>query len=283
MSLQGRILEILNNENLNPLQSERKIQELLGLNHKKVEEGVHSSNPEIYTGLEEEAFSTPFADYYSILKSIKDETLVDLGAGHCKGTILSKVLEFGDVLSLEVDEHRVTEARKLAQSLGLDITGIQQFDILSKDIPLCQNYFVYLPLGPLIFSPIERLLKSKHSANVFVMESHGDVLDFFNACPEWFTLQEVLSSRTARHRGGIHKFNFTPAKIPAVEDNTYELVYQIIQNYSKDEKYRIVKESGEHMVSASSLLPIKYNQKMAFECSEIKRIVDFENVQIFRA
>ena len=284
MGLRKRVLEILQDRNLEALEREKKLQQFLGLDHQLIERGVSSPNPEVYCGLEELALSTPFDDYYSILKDIEaNSTLVDLGAGHSKGSILSKALGQDNVLSLEVEKSRVFEVKKIAQRLGVNAEGIEVFDLLSEDIPLAQNYFIYLPLGALIFKPIEFLLKENHCAYFYVMESHGDVLDFFNACTNWFYLVKVLPSQTSRHKTGIYKYRFNPREITRPQENSFDLIYEIIQNYSKNLTYKLIKESGECLIQSSLLLPLMYNGKMTLECKEVMRIIDFENVQLFRA
>ena len=263
-------------------EKEEAISKFFGLNHSMAEESVSTSEPNLYRNLMAEAFSTPFEDYHSIFNDLPEgERLVDLGAGYGKGTLLAEGLGLsGRCLSLEIDPDRVKHAKKLARNSGLDEKLFQLFDLTKEAIPLSDSYLVYLPLGELIFQPIERLLMKKHSCVFYVVESHGDLVDFFENAPLWFKLDSILPSRSKRHREGIFKFRFTPQEFKGELENSYNAIYWLVQEWSKKRPVLLKKESGQEIVCSSSLLPIKYNKQMAFECFHLKRIVDFKNVQI---
>ncbi|MEX0798774.1 MAG: PSP1 domain-containing protein [Bacteriovoracaceae bacterium] len=212
------------------------------------------------------------------------ETLVDLGAGYAKGSLLCQALGFKKTcVSLELSRQRIQHSKNIAREKGLDPGLIRPFDLRNGQIPLAQAYFVYLPLGELIFKPLESLLDRKHPCVFYVVESHGDVIDFFESL-SWFKLEKVLTSASPRHKMGVYKFRFSPQKIiEALDINSYQLIYWLLQNYSKSPSIGLVKENASAQVSASDLTPLKYNGQMMFESLSLKRIVDFKNVYVSSA
>ena len=282
MDLKVRALSILESELLTEKEREQKLLTLFGINHDKIEKQIKSLEPDYYVGLDQFAFATSFKDYFTILSDLdRAQTLVDLGAGHCKGSLLANALDTRRVLSLEVESVRVENAIKASKALGLESIDMKVFDLLSEVPPLEEAYYIYLPLGPLIFKVLEVLLKHNHKCCLYVVESHGDVIDFYESLPEWFTLEKVLPSTSERHRNGIFKFHFSPKVIEKTSENSYELMYWLIQNYSSNPEFIVKKESGDESIRANSLIPLKYNNEMMFECITLKRIVDFKNVKLF--
>lgn len=280
--LRSRLIGILEDPGLGLAAKEARINSLLGFDPTEPEKNIHDDNPDLYAGLPEEALSTPFEDYYRILRDLgPGDTLVDLGAGYGKGSLLCEAIGFDRAcLSLELSSERVGYSKKIADIHGLNAQCFQRFDLRQQPLPPANAYFVYLPLGELVIRPIEALLKSKSSCVFYVAESHGDLIDFFLALPEWFELEKMMESRALRHRPGIYKFHFTPKTVSVSEPNGPGVIYYLVENWSGNPKIVIEKESGRVEVGANSLIPIKYNGQVALECLELKRIVDFERVRI---
>ena len=282
MRLREELLSLLKGEELDSASQESAIANLLNFNPIEVESKLNGANPDIYARLEQEALSTPFADYYQILLDLEaSKTLVDLGAGYCKATLLSQALGMAkDCISLEISPERVGYAQELLKKLGVSSQSAKVFDLLKEPIPIVDAYFLYLPLGPLVFRPIQEVLEKGHQCAFYVVESHGDLLDFFHALPKWFTFEKTLPGQAKRHKEGIHKFRFHPRPIERFQVNSPEVFYWLVRN--QEASVSLLKESGEVRVKASSLIPILYNGRMLLECSEIRRIVDFDQVKIAR-
>ncbi|MCO4752997.1 MAG: hypothetical protein KC478_00875 [Bacteriovoracaceae bacterium] len=282
MSIGLQAQSILDRDDLDEIECEQRLLTLFGIKHNQIEQQIDSENPDHYVGLDEQAFSTSFRDYYTILSDLDhDQILVDLGAGYCKGTLLSCALKLRRTVGLEVEAARVEHAKNIGKALGLNTNDMKVFNLLEDQLPLESAYYIYLPLSNLIFKTIETLLNAKHSCTFYVVESHGDVIDFFDGLSKWFRLEKVLPSSSKRHKEGIYKYRFNPEAVARPCENSYELIYWIIQNYSQSPQLKIEKENASFVVSAHSLIPIKYNGQMMFECLSLKRIVDFQNVKLF--
>lgn len=283
--LKNNLLEILTNNSLKASEMEALCSKAMCYSPEKAEMLVPRENSELYGGLEEQALSTPFKDYFTILNDLSaKDSLVDMGAGYCKGEVLALALESKvSVRSLEVSPERLEYAQKWATQLNLDFKSNETFDILSRELPLADAYFVYLPLGALILKPLERLLRAGekgHSFCLYVVESHGDMFDFFEGLSHWFKLEKVLPASAQRHRSGIRKYRFTSSPFEVGNINSPEFIYELVANYAENPKVSLIKEGVGVEVELRSLLPIKYNRKLMFECLELKRIVDFVNIKI---
>lgn len=272
--MKSKLQNILENEN----NKEAAIESLLDFYPSEIEKEIESNKEEIYAGLDQRAFSTPFVDYYSILKDMNpNTTLVDLGAGYCKASILSQALKLPiKAVSVEYEKRRVDYAKKYLSNPEDAIV----FDICSEKLPVADAYYLYLPLGELIFTALEQLLERDKEVALYVSEAHGDVIDFFLNTPRWFQLEKVMPSEAKRHTEGIYKYIFTPNKIDSIDWNSAQALYGIVQYWSKDPNLLVEKESGKERVSVKSLLPIKRNKQMQIEALTLKRIVDFRLIKL---
>lgn len=282
MGLRDSLIRALESDSLSAPAREKIISDILHYNPALAESLVLSEDPALYSGLEESALSTPFFDYYQVLTDLgPHERLVDLGAGHCKGTLLGEAVGLeGKCLSLELSKDRSNNALDTLKKLGLASQSIRSFDIRQDPLPASQAYFIYLPLGPLIFRPIQTLLKRQEAARFYVVESHGDMLDFFNSMPKWFEHKKMLPSEGPRHKAGVHVYEFLPIKVEVSSFNGPEFIYHFVENYDELARIFLKKESGEVEVQMKDLLPLKYNGRPCFECLSLKRVVDYQNVII---
>jgi hypothetical protein len=255
------IKEILNKEIPNK-DKESQIATLLSFRPPREE----PCNDEYYSGLPQEALSTSFLDYYTIYKDLKGD-LVDYGAGYCKGTLLFKLLGEKNCFSYEVLKNRVDYTKKLIDDLKLKSDQLYSYDLLKEEIPLADNYLVYLPLGSLIFRLMNALYKSGRPVTFYVIESHGDVLNYLHAL-NCMKLEKVMSSFSKRHIDGIHKFIFDPK---AVKDTLYSRYFT---QYDFDKSYKIKEEDRHSRFNFSKSLPIFYNESSCIEMFEHKRILD---------
>lgn len=283
MGLKEKLEALLNDASLDPGKREEQAARLLGYRPGPAERELKAGDEHIYAGLDERALSTPFKDYHAVFSDMKQGVLVDLGAGYCKGTLLSEALAGqAKCLSLELSAIRTRAAKSFLGALNLSAQNVRNFDLRNDPLPPGRAYFLYLPLGELVFRPLWQLLRAGKETDLYVAESHGDLLDFFLCLKRWFRLEKILPSEAVRHREGIYKFRFTPRKVETARINSPEIIYLLIQRWRHNPRVELEKENQIVSVSARSLLPIKYNGKMCLECLELKRIVDFRQVRVAR-
>ena len=264
-----KLLEIINS-NLSNTEKESRVSALFHFDPPS--EIKHNSKKEdsFYTGLAQAALSTPFMDYYSIYQDLKSDThLIDYGSAYSKGTLLFEALGEKECHSYEYLENRVLYTQELLKKLHLNPNKVYQCNLLSADIPIGDAYLIYIPLGELFFRLIHKLYNEGKAAIFYIIESHGDFLDYVYALKEWFKLEKIIDSHTERHQAGVHKFIFSPKEV-----NTNDLLYKYILEYDNDYKLSVIEDTKEREILLKESLPIKYNDSMAIESFELKRIID---------
>lgn len=225
-------------------------------------------NDELYSGLAEVALSTSFDDYYKIYKDLNGD-LIDYGAGYCKGSLLFESLGDKKCFSYELKQSRLEYTKALMQKMALNSQSIIKRDLLTEDIPIGENYLIYLPLGDVFFRLVHQLYSSKKEAIFYIIESHGDFLEYIENLPLWLKKIDVIDSESLRHKNGIHKYRFNPVKF-----NEHNLLYHYIASYNQDLKIDLIEENKRYSINLKKTLPLKYNNKMCLEAFELKRIVD---------
>lgn len=268
-----KLIDILKS-NISEKEKESKISALFNFYPPKEE--VQSNQGQFYQGLAQEALSTQFMDYYKVYERIEGD-LIDYGSGYSKGTLLFESLAQKHCYSYEYLEQRVLYTSNLCERLKLDKSYIYKSDLLTSDIPIGDNYFIYLPLGDVFFRLIQKLVHLNHRAHFFIIESHGDFIDYIESLNKWFYLKEVIPSESNRHHSGIYHYEFIPQAI-----NPNNILYQYILHYAQGFTFNVMKNDSKIKVNLKETLPIKYNNKMAIESFALKRIIDnkiilFEN------
>lgn len=223
---------------------------------------------ELYSGLAEVALSTSFQDYYQIYKHLKGD-LIDYGAGYCKGSLLYGFLNDKKCHSYELKASRINYIKTLFKHHQLSEDTLHQRDLLNDEIPIGENYLIYLPLGKVFFRLVNTLYKRNRSARFYIIESHGDFLDYIKALPKWFKEVDILPSESLRHTVGIYVFDFVPAKFTSTN-----ILYDYILSFEEDKVIEVVEKDKKYFVKLSQTLPIKYNGRMAIESFELKRMID---------
>lgn len=204
ISLKGQV----NNPDLFVLSEglNKELDDILNINYSINESSINSTSEDIYSNIESEALLTNYFDYYQVLEDVKGKTLVDLGAGYCKGTLLAQYLGLScKCISVEVEAVRV----QAAKGLSLEAVDILCEDLLdnSLNLPIADAYFMYLPAGPLLNSIINKVINQKIEAVFYMIESHGDFIDSIRFYPELFEeLDSNLSVTQRRHDNKIYKF-----------------------------------------------------------------------------
>jgi len=227
----------------------------------------------LYRGLAQEALSTGFSDYYRIFKDL-DGDLIDYGAGFCKGSFLFEYLDTTKkCYSYEYVAFRVDYAKQWITSQNLSCDSLFQRDLLKEIVPIGDNYLIYIPLGNLFFRLLYSLYQNKKKATFYVIESHGDILDYINAL-ECMSFIGVLDSEHSRHKSGIFKYQFDPS---LVKDTLYSRYFT-----SYDQKLELItnEDGRERRVYLDDTLPIFYNQKQCIELLSLKRICDGEIIKL---
>ena len=211
--LKTKIHEILLKSDLTEvLNFDEELDLYFKINIKKVEKKVTGHEDSIYPGLDPRALLTSYIDYYQILSDIPvGEELVDLGAGYCRGTLLSEFLKLQKCKSIEIVENRVRVAKKCLTEMGGDLDQIIQGDLENMAIPKAYGYFLYFPKGDSLYRLLRDLFeKSKMQiCYLYVCESHGDVIDYIEMFSSIKKIKEFKVSQP-RHRDFIVKYEVRP-------------------------------------------------------------------------
>lgn len=223
-------------------------------------------NDEFYSGLEDLALSTSFSDYYKIYQDIKG-SLIDYGAGFCKGSLLFSSLGEKSCYSYEVLESRQNYAKECLKYNNLKTDTIIQRNLIQEGVPLGENYLIYLPLGKVFFRLLSVLYKVSQTAIFYIIESHGDVLPYINELKCFEKIKE-FNSQSIRHINGIHKYLFKPS---LVGDSLFSRYF----TYFDDDFYIYAFDGDtEFKCRFDETLPIIYNDRPCIELKTSRRILD---------
>ena len=155
-----------------------------------------------YHGIERRALLTSYLDYYRILKDIpKGETLIDLGAGYCRGTLLSEYLNLSRCISIELDQLKTKQAKEFNGSGDIICTSILDFNHEPYNY-----FFLYFPVNDVLIEFIKKILLRSRNAVFYLIESHGDLVDLFLSFDS-FNLESKLPLSSQRHKDHIYKLS----------------------------------------------------------------------------
>ncbi|WP_034729817.1 hypothetical protein [Bacteriovorax sp. BSW11_IV] len=218
------------------VEKEAALEDLVGL--KNCEDniiGKYNHLKDSYTDneLSMNALNTSFADWYVLLKHINhDETLIDLGSGYSKGSILSALYEnVANVESYEYILERVNSSKKALRSLELSDKTIHHQNLLTN-FPEGKNYFMYLPASVFTEKMLTHLFEiaCKHQICLYAVESHGDFINLLKS-KKWLNLKEKLSLKTPRHDPSIYIFNsLDPKECLSILKETHNKNEQTLTN-----------------------------------------------------
>ena len=283
ISLKGQV----NNPDLFVLSDliNKEVESILNINYTQNESSINSVEEDIYQNIESEALLTNYFDYFQILDDVGEETLVDLGAGYCKGTLLSQYLGLsGHCISIEVETVRVKAAR-LVSSIPREILHA---DLLSEDLklPMAQAYFMYLPAGPLLNSVIKKIIIQKIEAIFYIIESHGDFIDTINYYPEIFEeIESNLKVSQHRHDKKIYKFKSKVFREAPIKKNnlTIDNIHLWLLEYSTEDTTVVVESkiantnsTRKWKANLKSSRLIKYNGELSLQLFSPFRILQLE-------
>lgn len=247
---------------------------------------ISNLSPECYPDLPNVALSTPYSDYYQILNDIEQgETLLDIGAGYCRGSLLSSYLNLNKCRSVEVVEYRVEQGRNALSKLGGDLSLINNADLIQELIEPADNYYLYFAKGRVFYKILRDIVVHAYNQDqkIYVCESHGDILDFF------FALKNIekigrLKSSAKRHCPYIYKFLIR--SMPENLDITQDLVSWFLMNFDKKlcvefEYYHLtMKQTVKTLCLLEDLDLVFYKNKWSLSHQYSNRIYEFEEFTI---
>ena len=198
------LLEILNSD-LPSEEVNKKLDQFFGIDPIAIENSFQTEEKdETYRGLflNPEALFTSYKDYQNILETLQEnETLVDIGAGIGRGSLIAPSLN-RKCLSLEVVKERIKASNANNQE---DLIHI---DLLKEPLPQANAYFLYQPVGNFLFHILGQLLRfsAQRKIKLFVIESHGDLIPFLSSSGPWLELKEKRPLVSERHDQSLYVF-----------------------------------------------------------------------------
>ena len=171
-------------------------------------EEIQDNDP-LYRGLDHRALLTSYLDYFQVLSDIpKNESLIDLGAGFCRGTLLSHKMKLARCISIESYAPRISQSVLAIQKMGGDQNDIIQADLNHYSLPKAYGYYLYFPKNECLDVMLKQIIK--HSIKdkpcyLYVCESHGDLISYIDSLDETEVLKKMKVS-LPRHNDYIYKF-----------------------------------------------------------------------------
>lgn len=166
---------------------------------------VDCSKDELYANIDMRALSTSYLDYYQVLNDLgSNKTLMDLGAGYCRGTFLASIIN-KECISIEIDKNRSFAAKIKYPNRVLNL------DLKLNELPKADAYFIYLPWGDVTNNILRSIYEVNKSCTLYVIESHGDFIENLSLYKE-FVVEEHFNTSSKRHDSKIYKYRFIPSE-----------------------------------------------------------------------
>jgi hypothetical protein len=191
----------LNDPTLDSTKWDFFIDEHIGIDFNKIEQAV-PDHEGLYKGLKSEALQTSYLDYYQILQKIPSgSSFVDIGAGYNRASFVNHWCDFGhDCIGLEVVKERIVHAQSIGEKFGINSKHFVHFDLYgSHELPKADFYFIYMPTGVLLDQIFVKLSGHKHSFQLIVIESHGDLIPTMEHYSDWFKCEFKIPLSQKRH------------------------------------------------------------------------------------
>lgn len=184
---------------------DRECDDYFALQPNLTETLVKDSRESAYEGIDPRALLTSYVDYFKILSCLsKHETLVDIGAGYCRGSLLSCELNLAPCLSIEFVQLRAQRALDL---LGQKVIFIQNLE--NHPLPKADSYYLYFPRGKVLDQILKQIITFQ--ADIFVCESHGDVMDYLDGLG--FVKRSSFRAALPRHHSHIVRYSAPEQKV----------------------------------------------------------------------
>lgn len=256
---------------------DQELDSIFGIVFKKLDSTVQ----ELYPELDAAALSTSYLDYYRLLSYLgRDQVLVDLGAGYCRGTLLAEYMGLAKCLSLELSEDRIESAKAACIKIDGDLSWIRLADLATFSLPIGDLYYLYFPLNRVFLRLIKEL--QNINAKVAVCESHGDVIPFMDQL-KFKNKQLLYQTASSRHDSHVYLYQL---EAELHEINYREsLVRWWLQHFDRkgwvEFKYfhQILNKDVKHRVLIEDLELVYLDKKFYLQSSTTGRIyntdVDF--------
>lgn len=180
------------------LRLNQKIDQEYNLNQYEIESLVQDEYPDLHP----DALNTSYSDYYQILESIPNgQTLVDLGAGLGRGSLLSCLLGTNNCYSVEIVRERHLQLRSALAAFDQEYLALQM-DLRCGEIPKAENFYIYFPKGEVFYHILRELIKRK--SNLYICEAHGDLIPFMELFSKTFRLVGEIPLHMPRHHPTIN-------------------------------------------------------------------------------
>lgn len=200
-----------------------EIDSLLGIQdtHLLLKNPHYEKEKELYTdGLTSaDALYTDYRDFASLYDSLiesKINSFCDLGSGIGRSKLLFDHWEAPfQSYALEFVKERHDEGLRVHQSLALQFPeGFINANLKEEAPPLCDAYFIYLPVGDVLFATLKNILHQhrEKSALFYVIESHGDLISYLEMALPNLIKREEIPLTGKRHSTSMHVYSLPPTK-----------------------------------------------------------------------
>jgi hypothetical protein len=271
-------------------QFDQKLDQEFGITYEVQEKLINATGEELYRDHNHEALLTSYLDYHQIFLDMgPNKTLIDLGAGYCRGSLLALDPQYKvRCLSYELAKSRIEGALKHSHDIfNQDITD-ENFVL-----PKCEALFLYMPTGKILNSILKKIIKSTlENCVLYVIESHGDFVDNLRFYSDFLVeMDSELKVSTQRHASKIYKFKLTNLDLAknmltTVKRNDFSnlalLPYWILSYSHFDIKCRVQsKVIGQEEprfweASLKNATLIRYNGEFSLQLQKPFRILQLE-------
>lgn len=269
--LKYKIEELIKNKNhLEVIEFDKKLDHFFFSNISQIENQISHSDDAAYAGLNEVALLTSYLDYYQILQSLPvGGSIVDLGAGYCRGTLLSEYIGLNKCISIEYVPERVKHAQDSLKRISNNNKLIKLRDLSREKIPEAHAYYLYFPKGEVLDQILINLFSqiNQYGKDLYVCESHGDLIEYLKIFSNLIVVDEFKSS-LPRHWPNIVKFrvNKVNKNISREENLGLWWLFNRAKDYSFviDFYHNTLEKKIDWIVRFKDVELIVYNGKVAF-------------------
>jgi hypothetical protein len=200
---------------------DQKIDTHFGINFDQIEKEIKGLDEEYYPELEAPALLTSYLDYHQIFEDLgPGKSLIDLGAGYCRGTLLScsNASYAVECFSYEILKSRMIPAYNYLE--GSHYLVAADLNDSNLKLPSVDAFYLYLPTGRLLNNIFKKMLyQFKNHPVLYVCESHGDLIETLNFYHSYFEkIPSSLKTSLTRHDPVIHKYRLTKSQEQRVKD-----------------------------------------------------------------
>lgn len=232
---------------------------------------------ELYGDLSKAALSTCYVDYWKVLTALAPhQTLVDLGAGYARGTLLSSFLNLRKCKSIELAKKRLTAAfhylRDSENKYDLVLDSIENYQADSDDV-----FYVYMPLNKTLLKTLRNILLACSPAVVdfVVCESHGDLIPFFENLGE-STGDILFENSLPRHNQYTLRFSLKSDVLQSqLQDNIcgwWVQHHDSLKVLEFEYHHLLLNQKVKLMVKCKNLDLVYQNEEFYFQHSRTGRI-----------